>query len=193
MPLTNAFHEAVASGNVRLVRIMMKDSLLVDLTFQEFKEMAQAAKSMPHLYDIHDNRQFETNENAWNDDYMNKLMVQVVNNFSKERLQHLMAVVRKLRPVTETRPSNTSRSYSSPQHSNEPYEYENHETHSYREQKRKDQRNGIYIGTRIAAGAAIGAAGGAIVAVATSASMPVCVAAGAAIGGVSGAVVSLMS
>lgn len=99
MPLTNAFHEAVASGNVRRVRIMMKDSLLVDLAFHEFDEMVKATESMPNLYDTHDNRVFETNESAWNDDYMNKLMVQIVGNFSKERIEHLKAVVRKLRPV----------------------------------------------------------------------------------------------
>ena len=31
MALTNAFYEAVQSGNVRRVRIMMQDSLLIDL------------------------------------------------------------------------------------------------------------------------------------------------------------------
>ena len=43
MALTNAFREAVKTGNVRRIRIMMKDSLLTDPTFQHLKEMEQAA------------------------------------------------------------------------------------------------------------------------------------------------------
>ena len=39
MALTNSFYEAVESNSVRRVRIMMKDSLLVDPTFLQFKEM----------------------------------------------------------------------------------------------------------------------------------------------------------
>ena len=36
MALTNAFYEAVQSGNVRRVRFMMQDSLIIDPTFAEF-------------------------------------------------------------------------------------------------------------------------------------------------------------
>ena len=39
MALTNTFYESVASGSVRKVRIMMKNSLLMDTTFREFEEM----------------------------------------------------------------------------------------------------------------------------------------------------------
>jgi len=35
MALTNSFYEAVKAGNVRRLRIMMEDSLLVDPSFQE--------------------------------------------------------------------------------------------------------------------------------------------------------------
>lgn len=51
MALTNAFYEAVQSGNVRRVRIMMQDSLLIDPTFAEFNAMEKAASSMKGLYD----------------------------------------------------------------------------------------------------------------------------------------------
>ena len=37
MSLTNTFKEAVKSGNIQRIRIMMKNSLLVDPTFREFK------------------------------------------------------------------------------------------------------------------------------------------------------------
>ena len=56
MALTNAFYEAVQSGNVRRVRIMMQDSLLVDPTFSEFNAMEKVAAAMTGLYDKHDGK-----------------------------------------------------------------------------------------------------------------------------------------
>lgn len=77
MALTNAFYEAVKSGNVRRVRIMMQDSLLVDPTFTEFNAMEKAAASMAGLYDEHDGKEFVEDRTLWNDDYMDKVMVKV--------------------------------------------------------------------------------------------------------------------
>lgn len=102
MALTNAFYEAVKSGNVRRVRIMMQDSLLVDPTFTEFNAMEKAAASMAGLYDEHDGKEFVEDRTLWNDDYMDKVMVKVLSNFSHERIEHLKEVVRYLRPVTKT-------------------------------------------------------------------------------------------
>lgn len=101
MKLTNAFHEAVDSGDVRSVRIMMKDSLLIDPSFVQFKEMEEAASSLQGLYEAHDGRDFQ-DKNTWDDNYMNKLMVQVVNNFSHERVEHLKQVVNHLRPAANS-------------------------------------------------------------------------------------------
>ena len=50
MALTESFYEAVSSGNVRRVRIMMKDSLLVDPTFAQFEQMEIAASSLAELF-----------------------------------------------------------------------------------------------------------------------------------------------
>ena len=96
--LTNAFYEAVRSGDVLRVRIMMHDSLLVDPTFAEFNSMEKAASSMTGLYDEHDGKEFVEDRNLWNDDYMNKVMVKVLYNFSHERIDHLKEVVRYLHP-----------------------------------------------------------------------------------------------
>lgn len=102
MAVTKFFTEAVASGDVIGVRIMMKDSLLVDLTFRDFNEMLRLAGNMPGLYDKHDDRAFVLDKNIWDDAYMNQLMTQVVGNFSHDRLEHLKQVVRYLRPVPES-------------------------------------------------------------------------------------------
>lgn len=101
MALTNAFYEAVSSGNVQRVRIMMKNSMLVDPTFSEFNAMSNATCDLSGLYDIHDGRELNNNKSMWDDSYMDKLMVQVVGNFSHERVEHLQAVVKHLRPPGE--------------------------------------------------------------------------------------------
>ena len=93
MALTNAFYEAVRTSNIRSIRIMMKDSLLVDPSFAEFSEMEKAAAAVEGLYDVHDNRPFDEDPNHWNDAYMNRIMVQLVTNFSHERINHAKAVV----------------------------------------------------------------------------------------------------
>lgn len=120
MALTNAFYEAVRTSNIRSIRIMMKDSLLVDPSFAEFSEMEKAAAAVEGLYDVHDNRPFDEDPNHWNDAYMNRIMVQLVTNFSHERINHAKAVVRKLRPVsakarTEKSSSSTKRTASNNQ------------------------------------------------------------------------------
>ena len=104
MAITDAFRKAVSAGDIRYIRIMMKDSLLGDVTFNEFDEMDKLARTVPGLYDDeHDGRGFEEDRSKWNDGYMNTLMVEVIDNFSIERVEHLKDVVRYLRPVT--RPS----------------------------------------------------------------------------------------
>ena len=174
MAVTNAFHEAVSAGNLRRVRIMMKDSLLLDSTFRTFKEMEAAAKSLPGLYEPHDGREFKLDKNEWNDDYMNDIQVQVISNFSHERVQHLQDVVRCLRPA----PASTHHPSSVP---SQPEYHEPQYKVSYEEQKRRDQQSGAYIGPKIAAGAVVGAAAGATIA--TIASVTAIGVVGAAVAG----------
>jgi hypothetical protein len=157
---------------------MMKDSLLVDLTFHDFNEMSRLATKVPGLYDAHDGRSFVEDSSAWNDDYMNKLMVQVVGNFSHERLDHLKEVVRYLRPVPErvqTRPHTPGYDTSSATGTSEQRKC----SVDYRTQKAEDERNGRIVkvvgGTAIGAVIGVGASTGAVIA---------CAAVGAAAGGV---------
>lgn len=156
MALTNAFYEAVQSGNVRRVRIMMKNSLLVDPTFEEFQAMEKAAAAMECLYDEHDGKEFNDDRDSWNDEYMNKVMVKVLSNFSHERLEHLKEVVRHLRPVKrQVAPKKEMTSCHS-------YEYTGQS--SYQEEKRRCQERGDYLGAKIGVGAVTGAAVGGVVA-----------------------------
>lgn len=104
MSLSNSFYDAIKTGNLIRIRIMMKNSLIGDCTFSEFDEMEKTASSMQGLYDDHDGEEFEA-ENSWNDDYLNKLLVRVVSNFSHERIDHIKKVIRYLNPIEEEKHS----------------------------------------------------------------------------------------
>lgn len=101
MSLTGAFYEAIQSGNVVRVRIMMKNSLLSDPSFAEFAEMERAAASMSGLYDQYDGGELISDKSQWTNSYMDKLMVKLMSNFSPERISHLKEVVCYLVPVPE--------------------------------------------------------------------------------------------
>lgn len=175
MALTNAFYEAIQSRNIRRVRIMMQDSLLVDPTFTEFNSMEKEASTMVGLYDKHDGKELVEDRSQWNDEYMDKLMVKSLSNFSHERIDHLKEVVRYLRPIPENAGQTNQNDYNSTRQM------------SYEEEKRLCQERGDYLGAQIGVGAAVGAAvGGAIVSVsgATVAGVIGGAVAGAVVGGI---------
>lgn len=184
MAVTKAFYDSVENGNVLRVHIMMKDSLLADPTFEEFDAMEQAAQNMEGLYQPHDGRPFIIDCSQWNDAYMSKQMVQVVSNFSRERVAHLKEVVRYLRPVEEKKASERAQV-------NRRSNYDARSAHvghlnathnTYQDQKRRDQEEGRYIRPEFAVGVVAGAAVGAAVAYAAS----VTIAGGAVVGAVVG-------
>lgn len=164
MAIPNAFREAVKSDNVRGMRIMLKNSLLVDPSFKEFDEMEQLLMSQNiNIYDIHDGSELLSDESVWNDNYMNGLMVDVIWNFSRERVEHLKKVVRKLHPATAG--IQASGIASVHQHSgNSQQKYQHSPQRSYQEQKAHDQRSGSYRGAKIAGGAVVGAVVGGMIA-----------------------------
>lgn len=95
MAITKEFIEAVESGKTLRVRIMLKDILLVDPTAAKFDEMeAYASSTLGNIYDEHDGETLNYDVTGWNEDYLNEQMVEVVNNFSKERVDLLKGMVR---------------------------------------------------------------------------------------------------
>lgn len=97
MALTKEFIEAVENEKKTRVRIMLKDIMLVDPSLKTFDEMlVYAEKNMSDLYDEHDGEELGDDPSAWNEDYMNQQMVAVVTNFSKERIDLLGKMVKKL-------------------------------------------------------------------------------------------------
>lgn len=95
MAISKDFIDAVQAGKLMRVRIMLKDSLLVDPTATIFDEMSNyAQKEMNNLYVLHDGEKLNYDVSSWNEEYLNEQMVVVVNNFSKERINLLKSMVR---------------------------------------------------------------------------------------------------
>ena len=94
MGLSQEFKDAVSEKKLVRVRIMLKDSLLVDPTLDQFVEMEKYANSqLEDLYVPHDGAKLNYDVTAWNETYLNGQMVAVVGNFSKERVDLLKSMV----------------------------------------------------------------------------------------------------
>lgn len=115
MALTSDFKDAVQNDKVTRVRIMLKDSLLLSSGGDEFQQMLDYAKGhMPKLMDEHDGERLK-NLDEWDEEYLNEQMVTVVNNFSKERIDLLVNMAKKMyKPqVTRTQLGASKSNYSS--------------------------------------------------------------------------------
>ena len=176
MKIGNNFRQAVEENNVSKIRIMMKDSLLVDPSFKEFDEMDRLASTVNGLYDKHDEKVLKEDSRSWDEDYMNILLAQVTRNFSHERISHLKEVVKKLRPETTLKsPTATERPKTT---------FKTSESWSYHEQKKRDKKRGPIREVKVAGGAVVIAVVGAAVAATSGSSIILGAAAGAVVGGV---------
>lgn len=94
MVISQEFLDAVNSNNKLLTRIMLKDSMVVDPTLEQYNERIRYASAhMPDLFDTHDGEAFDYNRSAWTKDYMNQELVVLVGNFSQERIEFLKNMV----------------------------------------------------------------------------------------------------
>lgn len=92
--LSPEFNSAVKTGNLLRVRIMLKDSLIVDPTFVQFNELfAYARQALPELLVPFDHGSLEDERSKWDKDLMNLELVEIVSNFSEARIDHLKKVI----------------------------------------------------------------------------------------------------
>jgi len=97
MAITNDFVQAVEEKKLLRVRIMLKDSFLIDPTGVMFDEMATYAEEhLSELYHSHDGEALDFDVATWNTEYLNQQLVSVINNFSKERIELIKAMSRYL-------------------------------------------------------------------------------------------------
>lgn len=96
MKLSKQFTDALESGNVLQIKLMLKNSLILDSSGKMFDEMLnETIKKQTGFWEDHDGEVFKA-EDAWDESYFNEQMVKVVGNFSKERIQLLRQMTKKL-------------------------------------------------------------------------------------------------
>lgn len=101
MALTPEFKNAVNSKNLLRVRIMLKDSLLVDKSFTLFEEMRTYAENRGlHIW-MEKTEEIEIAGKAeWNRDLMNLELTRLVNDFTEERLAYCQRIIAKIYGIT---------------------------------------------------------------------------------------------
>lgn len=91
------FRTAVSERNLLRVKIMLKDSFVIDPTFTQLDEMLTYARTrLPCLFEPFDGGALENDDSKWNETVMNMELVQLINNFSEKRINHLKQVVAKV-------------------------------------------------------------------------------------------------
>lgn len=96
MALTKEYMEAVSQRNLLRVRIMLKDSLLVDTSFKQFDEMLNYAERKLRDIWIDDNEDEDVFSQSTEE--LNSILAGLVNHFSKRRVDHLKRMINKMYP-----------------------------------------------------------------------------------------------
>ncbi|QWH39343.1 hypothetical protein EXW53_21680 [Bacillus mycoides] len=92
--ITEQFKAAVRSKDVERVKIMLKNSLMQDLTFNQFKKMLDyTLKFLPNIIEEHDGEIFKS-KSDWTKQYASAIKSDLVDNFSAERIEHIKEVQR---------------------------------------------------------------------------------------------------
>lgn len=110
MVISKEFENAICDNDIILVRIMLKDIMLIDTSLKQFDEMLRyAEENLSNLYDDHDGEELVFAQEQWDRAYLNNQMVAVVNNFSKERINLLREIVKHIYPL-KSNPTSTQTS-----------------------------------------------------------------------------------
>ena len=123
MAISSEFAQAVMGGNKLRVRIMLKDSLLVDKTFRLFDEMQAYASAQGVSPWADADIPLEKAEKPWTEDTMNYELTALVNDFTKEHVNYVKAIIADVYKVSlpVSQPvRNTPVSQSAPQSVNRP-------------------------------------------------------------------------
>lgn len=97
MSVTKEFMQAIEDRNILRIRLMMKNSLLLDTTFNDFRKMENIARN--HGIDIWQRTSQSTlpkRKKQWSLDDMNYELTSIVKDFTKEHMQYLMEIIDEL-------------------------------------------------------------------------------------------------
>lgn len=91
-----AIKENADSGDIKGLKYIFADCLDVDPTFEKYKEDYEyCQRKVPGLFEQHRNMTPLTeNQKEWDYDYWRELKIDLVNNFSKKRFEHMIRVAK---------------------------------------------------------------------------------------------------
>lgn len=91
------FKSAVEDRNLLRIKIMLKDSFVIDPTFAQFDELfAYARMKLPDIVEPFDGEILVNDSSMWDRTEMDRQLVKLVNNFSEKRIQYVKAIVSKV-------------------------------------------------------------------------------------------------
>lgn len=93
MTISKEFTQAVLEKNYLRVRIMLKDSLLIDKTFKLFSEMQSYASTQGVDPWVDPDIPLEKAEKPWTEDTMNYELTALVNDFTKEHVAYVKEII----------------------------------------------------------------------------------------------------
>lgn len=102
---TKEFKQSVEANDVLAVKIMLKDMLIIDLTFKEFDEMAKYAETRltTPLWEEFEPTLSDHSEDDSLEDELDMEMVLLIENFSRERVKKIKGILEKLYPYSKKR------------------------------------------------------------------------------------------
>lgn len=93
MEISSEFQNAVKEKNILRIRIMLKDSLLIDRSFSMFKKMLEHTEKqgVKVLMDARDS--LERVDGPWTVEVMNSELTSLVGDFTEEHIQYVKDII----------------------------------------------------------------------------------------------------
>ena len=108
--ITEKIKSCVNQSDKKSLHTILSDYLIE--SFEIFDENIQYIQRHINIFEKYDQKEFEKDKEKWNEDYLYFEKGKLIDNFSKERVEHIKDVIRKLYP--ERYPErNKIRNYSS--------------------------------------------------------------------------------
>lgn len=93
MAISSEFQNAVKEKNILRIRIMLKDSLLIDRSFSMFKKLLEYTEKhgVKVLMDARDS--LERADKPWTVELMNSELTSLVGDFTEEHIQYVKDII----------------------------------------------------------------------------------------------------
>jgi hypothetical protein len=102
--ITNGFKNAVQKRDLHAIRITLKNSAYSDPSKEYYNaNVAYLKEKDPELYnqlyETHDGTKFNKDKSSWDKKYLNQILVDLSDNFSRQRVDHLFEVARYIKSI----------------------------------------------------------------------------------------------